>query len=278
MHCQPQPRLAAPGRAKAGRRRYKTFMIDEILSKETCDYFEKLSLYSVCPSLLVRPKPLHSCAGKAALRGGGLGEGRGPWGARPVRPGGPGGGWRGTPTPSSPHPVQCPAPRDPHPIQPLGTPTPSCPAGGFAAAALLLPGRGVPALGRQGPPSARAGLSRDAPGMGAAGGQRPKPPGCALSAAVLARGSSLPALRLQREGRELAAGEKRLPWLFLSPRFSFPLKEVGLFLGVEALLLGSGPGACNHSSALCTSCVHNTSTGATGAWPRALLNFTIGLV
>ncbi|KAJ7414722.1 Homeobox protein BarH-like 2 [Pitangus sulphuratus] len=59
----PQPRLPAPGRPKAGRRRYKTFMIDEILSKETCDYFEKLSLYSVCPSLLVRPKPLHSCAG-----------------------------------------------------------------------------------------------------------------------------------------------------------------------------------------------------------------------
>lgn len=68
MHCQPQPqaqpRLASAGRPKAGRRRYKTFMIDEILSKETCDYFEKLSLYSVCPSLLVRPKPLHSCAGK----------------------------------------------------------------------------------------------------------------------------------------------------------------------------------------------------------------------
>ncbi|XP_042688069.1 homeobox protein BarH-like 2 [Centrocercus urophasianus] len=63
MHCPPQPRLA-----KAGRRRYKTFMIDEILSKETCDYFEKLSLYSVCPSLLVRPKPLHSCAGSPSLR------------------------------------------------------------------------------------------------------------------------------------------------------------------------------------------------------------------
>uniref|UniRef100_U3JQP9 BARX homeobox 2 n=2 Tax=Ficedula albicollis TaxID=59894 RepID=U3JQP9_FICAL len=43
-------------------------MIDEILSKETCDYFEKLSLYSVCPSLLVRPKPLHSCAGSPAVR------------------------------------------------------------------------------------------------------------------------------------------------------------------------------------------------------------------
>ncbi|NWY23484.1 BARX2 protein, partial [Pheucticus melanocephalus] len=58
----------ATGRPKAGRRRYKTFMIDEILSKETCDYFEKLSLYSVCPSLLVRPKPLHSCAGSPSLR------------------------------------------------------------------------------------------------------------------------------------------------------------------------------------------------------------------
>lgn len=73
-HPQPQPgpqppaRLPAPGRPKAGRRRYKTFMIDEILSKETCDYFEKLSLYSVCPSLLVRPKPLHSCAGSPSLR------------------------------------------------------------------------------------------------------------------------------------------------------------------------------------------------------------------
>ncbi|NXE65602.1 BARX2 protein, partial [Calcarius ornatus] len=74
MHGQPQPgpqppaRLPAAGRPKAGRRRYKTFMIDEILSKETCDYFEKLSLYSVCPSLLVRPKPLHSCAGSPSLR------------------------------------------------------------------------------------------------------------------------------------------------------------------------------------------------------------------
>ncbi|NWT53309.1 BARX2 protein, partial [Erythrocercus mccallii] len=58
----------APGRPKAGRRRYKTFMIDEILSKETCDYFEKLSLYSLCPSLLVRPKPLHSCAGSPSLQ------------------------------------------------------------------------------------------------------------------------------------------------------------------------------------------------------------------
>lgn len=69
MHCPPQPRLA-----KAGRRRYKTFMIDEILSKETCDYFEKLSLYSVCPSLLVRPKPLHSCAGKEGWEGLGRGS------------------------------------------------------------------------------------------------------------------------------------------------------------------------------------------------------------
>jgi len=64
MHCQAELRLASSAQLKAVRRRYKTFMIDEILSKETCDYFEKLSLYSVCPSLIVRPKPLHSCPGK----------------------------------------------------------------------------------------------------------------------------------------------------------------------------------------------------------------------
>ncbi|XP_068601659.1 homeobox protein BarH-like 2 [Brachionichthys hirsutus] len=69
MHCQAELRLSSLGQLKAGvRRRYKTFMIDEILSKETCDYFEKLSLYSVCPSLVVRPKPLHSCSGSASLR------------------------------------------------------------------------------------------------------------------------------------------------------------------------------------------------------------------
>ncbi|XP_076137695.1 homeobox protein BarH-like 2 isoform X2 [Alosa pseudoharengus] len=68
MHCQAELRLASPGQLKAARRRYKTFMIDEILSKETCDYFEKLSLYSVCPSLVVRPKPLHSCSGSSSLR------------------------------------------------------------------------------------------------------------------------------------------------------------------------------------------------------------------
>ncbi|XP_072309567.1 homeobox protein BarH-like 2 [Eucyclogobius newberryi] len=68
MHCQAELRLSTPGQLKAARRRYKTFMIDEILSKETCDYFEKLSLYSVCPSLIVRPKPLHSCPGSASLR------------------------------------------------------------------------------------------------------------------------------------------------------------------------------------------------------------------
>jgi BarH-like homeobox protein len=64
MHCHAELRLGSPGQLKAAKRRYKTFMIDEILSKETCDYFEKLSLYSVCPSLVVRPKPLHSCTGK----------------------------------------------------------------------------------------------------------------------------------------------------------------------------------------------------------------------
>lgn len=64
MHCQAELRVASSAQLKAARRRYKTFMIDEILSKETCDYFEKLSIYSVCPSLIVRPKPLHSCSGK----------------------------------------------------------------------------------------------------------------------------------------------------------------------------------------------------------------------
>lgn len=68
MHCQAELRLSNSGQPKAARRRYKTFMIDEILSKETCDYFEKLSLYSVCPSLIVRPKPLHSCSGSSSLR------------------------------------------------------------------------------------------------------------------------------------------------------------------------------------------------------------------
>ncbi|KAM4702877.1 homeobox protein BarH-like 2 [Rhinophrynus dorsalis] len=68
MHCQAELRLTSPGQLKAARRRYKSFMIDEILSKETCDYFEKLSLYSVCPSMLVRPKPLHSCTGSSSLR------------------------------------------------------------------------------------------------------------------------------------------------------------------------------------------------------------------
>ncbi|XP_050990567.1 homeobox protein BarH-like 2 [Labeo rohita] len=68
MHCQAELRLASSAQLKAARRRYKTFMIDEILSKETCDYFEKLSLYSVCPSLIVRPKPLHSCSGPTPLR------------------------------------------------------------------------------------------------------------------------------------------------------------------------------------------------------------------
>uniref|UniRef100_A0A3Q2NR59 BARX homeobox 2 n=1 Tax=Fundulus heteroclitus TaxID=8078 RepID=A0A3Q2NR59_FUNHE len=68
MHCQAELRLSSPGQLKAARRRYKTFMIDEILSRETCDYFEKLSLYSMCPSLIVRPKPLHSCSGSSSLR------------------------------------------------------------------------------------------------------------------------------------------------------------------------------------------------------------------
>ncbi|XP_077105511.1 homeobox protein BarH-like 2 [Ranitomeya variabilis] len=67
MHCQAELR-PPPAHSRAARRRYKSFMIDEILSKETCDYFQKLSLYSVCPSLLVRPKAVHSCPGSSPLR------------------------------------------------------------------------------------------------------------------------------------------------------------------------------------------------------------------
>ncbi|TSK38370.1 Homeobox protein BarH-like 2 [Bagarius yarrelli] len=67
MQCQAEFRLAQPAQLKAARRRYKTFMIDEILAKETCDYLEKLSLYSMCPSLVVRPKALHSCSGPSSL-------------------------------------------------------------------------------------------------------------------------------------------------------------------------------------------------------------------
>lgn len=81
MHCHAELRLSSPGQLKAARRRYKTFMIDEILSKETCDYFEKLSLYSVCPSLIVRPKPLHSCTGKESR----WGDGGAQWLSRPCQ-------------------------------------------------------------------------------------------------------------------------------------------------------------------------------------------------
>lgn len=85
MHCHAELRLSSPGQLKAARRRYKTFMIDEILSKETCDYFEKLSLYSVCPSLVVRPKPLHSCTGKTR-RGGRVGRAKAHAGGGARRP------------------------------------------------------------------------------------------------------------------------------------------------------------------------------------------------
>ncbi|XP_032085722.1 LOW QUALITY PROTEIN: homeobox protein BarH-like 2 [Thamnophis elegans] len=68
MHCQGGLRLPSPGQLKAARRRYKTFMIDEILSKETCDYFEKLSLYSVRPFSGRPAQSLHSCTGSSSLR------------------------------------------------------------------------------------------------------------------------------------------------------------------------------------------------------------------
>ncbi|KAJ8342475.1 hypothetical protein SKAU_G00324030 [Synaphobranchus kaupii] len=66
MHCTAELRCSLPGQLTAGRRRYKTFMIDEILSKETCDYFEKLSMWSA-GFFLPRPKPLQSYSESSSL-------------------------------------------------------------------------------------------------------------------------------------------------------------------------------------------------------------------
>uniref|UniRef100_UPI00398F52F9 homeobox protein BarH-like 2 n=1 Tax=Pristiophorus japonicus TaxID=55135 RepID=UPI00398F52F9 len=61
MHCPAERRLAFPGLHPSGSRRYKTFMIDEILAKETRGYLE-LALGSR-PGFIVRPQALHSCPG-----------------------------------------------------------------------------------------------------------------------------------------------------------------------------------------------------------------------
>ncbi|KAJ8412589.1 hypothetical protein AAFF_G00129250 [Aldrovandia affinis] len=66
MHCTAELRCTVPGQLTAVRRRYKTFMIDEILSKETCGYFEKLSMWPV-GSFLPRPKPLLSCSESSSM-------------------------------------------------------------------------------------------------------------------------------------------------------------------------------------------------------------------
>lgn len=66
MHCTAELRCVLPGQLTAGRRRYKTFMIDEILSKETCDYFEKLSTWPV-GLFLPRPKLLQSYESSSLL-------------------------------------------------------------------------------------------------------------------------------------------------------------------------------------------------------------------
>uniref|UniRef100_A0A4W3HJM2 BARX homeobox 2 n=1 Tax=Callorhinchus milii TaxID=7868 RepID=A0A4W3HJM2_CALMI len=70
MQAQAELRGSSPGLQKTGSRRYKTFMIDEILAnnKESCSYFQKLSLHhSVCPTFLVRPQAVH-LQGPASLR------------------------------------------------------------------------------------------------------------------------------------------------------------------------------------------------------------------
>ncbi|KAG9351730.1 hypothetical protein JZ751_022981 [Albula glossodonta] len=66
MHCTAELRCSFPGQLTAVRRRYKSFMIDEILSKETCDYFEKLS---TCPvgSSFPGVKPLLSYSESSSL-------------------------------------------------------------------------------------------------------------------------------------------------------------------------------------------------------------------
>ncbi|XP_067826883.1 homeobox protein BarH-like 2 [Heptranchias perlo] len=53
--------MQCPGQHKPGSRRYKTFMIDEILAKETRGYLE-LALGSR-PGFILRPQALHSCTG-----------------------------------------------------------------------------------------------------------------------------------------------------------------------------------------------------------------------
>uniref|UniRef100_A0ACB8EGQ1 Uncharacterized protein n=1 Tax=Sphaerodactylus townsendi TaxID=933632 RepID=A0ACB8EGQ1_9SAUR len=61
MHCQAEQSLAPPGQLETARRRYKTFMIDEILSEDTCDDLGKLSLF-------VGPELLPPCTDKIQVR------------------------------------------------------------------------------------------------------------------------------------------------------------------------------------------------------------------
>ncbi|KAG7484511.1 hypothetical protein MATL_G00049990 [Megalops atlanticus] len=66
MHCRGELRCSFPGKLIVARRRYKTFMIDEILSKDICDNFEKLS---TCPMghSVTRLKPLLSSFESSSL-------------------------------------------------------------------------------------------------------------------------------------------------------------------------------------------------------------------
>ncbi|XP_067910419.1 homeobox protein BarH-like 2 [Heterodontus francisci] len=65
MQCPAERRLTFPGLDKPRSQRYKTFMIDEILAKETRGYLE-LALGSR-PGFIARPQALHSCPAGSSL-------------------------------------------------------------------------------------------------------------------------------------------------------------------------------------------------------------------
>ncbi|XP_048857384.1 homeobox protein BarH-like 2 [Brienomyrus brachyistius] len=57
MQCQTESLLSSPGSVGAPRQRYKTFMIDEILSDETCKNLEKQSFGNLGQYFILRLKP-----------------------------------------------------------------------------------------------------------------------------------------------------------------------------------------------------------------------------
>ncbi|XP_038635669.1 homeobox protein BarH-like 2 isoform X3 [Scyliorhinus canicula] len=63
MQAPAQRSLTFPGMYKAGGRRYKTFMIDDILAKDSRSHLE-LTLASRA-DFIIRPQALHSCPGSS---------------------------------------------------------------------------------------------------------------------------------------------------------------------------------------------------------------------